>query len=154
MKRSRSSKYFSRSLLMVLIAAFCFVSGHRADGFTFFQVGGINVVWTGGLSGRYMSPTTFPEGSGPDLHYLASMGLWNLVPAADFEYQYIRADQDFPIDNFDGFSDTTAVPASELDPGVLGVTFLVNQGSVWFDMDMVFSDVPEGIGWYFLDNPP
>lgn len=154
MNRGHSFKFVSRSLTLVLAVACCFLAGHRADGFTFFQVGGINVVWPGGLSVRYLSPSTFPIDSGPDLHYLASMGLWNLVPAADFEYQYIHADQDFPIDNFDGFSDTAAVSASELDPGVLGVTFLVNQGSVWFDMDMVFSDVPEGIGWYFIDNPP
>jgi hypothetical protein len=154
MKRTSSIRRLSRSLMMMLIVACCFVSGHRAKGFSYFQVGGVNVVWTGGLSIRYLSPTTFPEGSDPDIHYLASMGLWNLVPAADFEYQYIRADQDYPIDNFDGFSDTAAVPASELDPGVLGVTFLVNQGSVWFDMDMAFSDVPVGIGWFFIDNPP
>ncbi|HNO78462.1 MAG TPA: matrixin family metalloprotease [Phycisphaerae bacterium] len=154
MKRDPSFKYTCRSLTLVLAMACCFVAGHRADGFSYFQVGGINVVWQGGLSVRYLSPSTFPIDSGPDIHYLASMGLWNLVPAADFEYQYIHADQDFPIDNFDGFNDTAAVSASELDPGVLGVTFLVNQGSVWFDMDMVFSDVPEGIGWYFIDNPP
>ncbi len=154
MNHRSSLRKFSSVCVVAIAAAICFVPGHQAGAFTFFQVGGVNVVWPGGLSVRYLSPSTFPIDSAPDIHFLASMGLWNLVPASDFEYQYIHADQDFPIDNFDGFSDTTAVAASELDPGVLGVTFLVNQGNVWFDMDMVFSDVPEGIGWYFIDNPP
>ncbi len=144
----------ARVCVLAIATMICLLPGHRADGFSYFNIGGVNVVWPGGLSVRYLSPSTFPIDSDPYSHYLASMGLWNLVPASDFEYQYILADQDFPIDNFDGFSDTAAVPASELDPGVLGVTFLVNQGSAWVDMDMVFSDVPEGVGWFFIDNPP
>ncbi|NOX57428.1 MAG: matrixin family metalloprotease [Planctomycetes bacterium] len=154
MKRRGIPYRIARTVMFATALLGCLLSSDRTDAFTFFQVGGVTVVWPGALSVRYLSPSTFPEGSDPDRHYLAAMGLWNLVPASDFEYQFIRAAEDFPIDNFDGFSDTAAVPASSLDPGVLGVTFLVNQGTAWFDMDMVFSDVPEGIGWIFLDNPP
>lgn len=74
-------------------------------------------------------------------------------PGAEFEYFLSRPEQDFPVDHGDGFNDTLAVAAAELDPGVLGVTFLVNQGAEWFDMDMFFSDQPEGVGWNFDTNP-
>ena len=135
------------------IAIACWQVEDRAAAFSYFQVGGQNVIWSGGASTRYLSPSTFPVNSDPDVHYLAAMGMWNVVPKAKFTYSFIRNAQDFPIDNFDGFSDTAAVPASELDPGVLGVTFLVNQGRFWFDMDMLFSDLPENVGYTFDTNP-
>lgn len=125
----------------------------RAAGFSWFQFGGQNVIWTGAASTRYLSPSTFPPGSDPDTMILESMGLWNIVPSCNFNYSYIRNAQDFPIDHNDGFSDTAAVPTSSLDPGVLGVTYLVNSGRFWFDMDMVFSDLPEGVGYNFDPNP-
>jgi hypothetical protein len=124
-----------------------------AFSYSWFQYGGIDVVWPGGQSVRWLSPTTFPEGSETDTLILASMGAWNLVPAADFEFFYDRPPQDFPIDNFDGYSDTIAVPAGDLDPGVLGATYMVNDGAAWFDMDMVFADVPDGVGWTFDTAP-
>lgn len=128
-------------------------AGSRAHGFSWFQIGGFDVVWPGGQSIRYLSPSTFPEGSETDTLILESMVLWNIIPGSVFEYSYIRNAQEFPIDNFDGFSDTAAVPAEDLDPGVLGVTFLVNDGAIWFDMDMVFSDFPEGVGYTLATNP-
>ena len=139
--------------MLLAVAATLRIGGDSADGFSYFQYGGVNVVWAGGQAIRYLSPTTFPEGSDPDLHILAAMGLWNMVPAADFEFFYSCLDQDYPIDNFDGYSDTVAVPASSLDPGVLGVTYMVNSGAQWFDMDILLSDYPENIGWFFDPNP-
>jgi len=129
------------------------VGGDRVDAFSWFQSGGFDVAWVGAESTRYLSPTTFPPGSEVDTLILESMGLWNIVPACDFNYSFIRNDQDYPIDHFDGYSDTIAVPASSLDPGVLGATYLVNDGPVWYDMDMLFSDFPEGVGYTLEANP-
>jgi len=129
------------------------LGGDRADGFSYFQVGGQNVIWSGAQSVRYLSPTTFPPGSVTELHYLAGMGLWNLAPKSNFEYFYSTNPQDFPIDNFDGFSDTIAVPAAELGPGVLGATYLVNDGRWWYDMDQLYADLPDNVGWHFEANP-
>ncbi len=143
----------TRRCVVVAIMATLFVIPQNAHAFSWFQVGGFDVVWPGAESVRYLSPSTFPPGGETDILILESMVLWNIVPGSVFEYSYIRADQDYPIDNFDGFSDTAAVPSEDLDPGVLGVTFLVNNGAVWFDMDMVFSDFPEGVG-YTLDTNP
>lgn len=142
------------ALLTGFTCALALVAGHNAGGFTWFQFGGIDVVWITGQSVRELFPSTFPEGSAPDINILVAMGLWNIIPATEFEYFYDRPPQDFPVDHGDGFNDTLAVAAAELDPGVLGVTFLVNQGSQWFDMDMFFSDQPEGVGWTFDPNPP
>lgn len=143
-----------RTLVLLLVAiGGAFIAGDRARGFSFFQSGGFIVLWPGAQSLRYLSPSTFPPGSDPDNHILAAMGLWNSVPASDFVYSYSRLDQDYPIDHFDGFSDTAAVPASALDPGVLAATYLVNDGGLWFDMDLEFSDLPDGVGWTFNANP-
>jgi hypothetical protein len=81
------------------------------------------------------------------------MGQWSSVPAADFQYFYVRLDEDYPIDHFDGFSDTIAVPPSELDPGVLAITYMVNDGASWYDMDMLLSSFPESAGWSFDPDP-
>lgn len=139
--------------LVVLLSIVSLAVAPRAYAFKWFQAGGMDVVWPGGQSIRYLSPSTFPEGSDTDLLILESMVLWNIIPGSVFEYSYIRNDQDYDIDNFDGYSDTAAVPAEDLDPGVLGVTFLVNDGASWFDMDMVFSDFPEGVGYTLEPNP-
>ena len=45
------------------------------------------------------------------------------------------------------------MPASSLDPGVLGMTYLVNSGAEWFDTDILFSDSPDNVGWTFDPNP-
>lgn len=145
----RKLTVFAMTLAVIALVAV----NDRTDAFTWFQYGPYDVVWIGAASTRYLSPSTFPPGSGPDDMILESMGLWNIVPACDFEYDYFRNAQDYPVDNFDGYSDTIAVPAASLDPGVLGVTYLVNDGPVWYDMDMAFSDLPLGVGYDFDPNP-
>jgi len=137
-------------LMLMIVVGFGTSSAHAFSWFTF---GPSTVIWPTAQSTRYLSPSTFPIDSDTDLLIRESMVLWNIVPGAVFTYDFIRNEQDFPIDNFDGFSDTAAVPAGDLDPGVLGVTFLVNNGPDWFDMDVVFSDLPEGVG-YTLDTNP
>ncbi|MBX3395868.1 MAG: matrixin family metalloprotease [Phycisphaerae bacterium] len=151
-------KPLTRHTLAAAVALPTMIAGivlsDRADGFSWFQYGAYDVVWVNARSTRYLSPVTFPPGSAPDTMIQESMGLWNIVPASRFLYSFVRNAQEFPIDNYDGYSDTAAVPASSLDPGVLGVTYLVNNGPVWYDMDMVFSDLPSGVGYTFDPNPP
>jgi len=136
----------------------------RTSGFSYFAApdpnspGGelVPIVWGPKESVRYLSPTTFPVGTVPELHVLAAMGLWNIVPGADFEYFYTTAEQDFPVDHMDGFNDTLAVDPEDLDFGVLGVTFLVNDQTdptKWFDMDILFSANPLNAGYTFNPNP-
>jgi hypothetical protein len=137
----------------LLAAAVLVVVGDSAVAYTYFGVEGQPVVWSGAQSTRFLSPTAFPPGSEPDELYLLAMGQWSSVPAADFQYYYVRLDEDYPIDPFDGFSDTIAVPPSELDPGVLAITYMVNDGVSWFDMDMLLNSYPEGAGWSFESNP-
>ncbi|MCG8407015.1 MAG: putative Ig domain-containing protein [Phycisphaerales bacterium] len=140
-------------VLLVIAVAWLAGNGNKVSAFSFFQFAGVNVTWPTGQSIRELSPVTFPEGTDPDTHILAAMGLWNLVPAANFEYFFNRPAQEFPLDHFDGFNDTLAVPAALLDPGVLGITTLVNIGPEWVDMDIEFSDLPEGVGYTFDANP-
>jgi len=141
--------------LAVSVAALGMVwfAGHRAPGYSWFQYGGVDVVWPGAQSVRYLSPSTFPPGSTPHTHYLAATGLWNLVPACDFVFYYADLAEDWVIDPLDGISYTAAVPASSLDPGVLGATYMGNSGAQWYDMDQVFSDLPDNVGWTFDPNP-
>lgn len=139
---------------LLLLPALSTLAHERAGAFSWFQWGPYDVVWVPSQSVRYLSPSTFPPGSQTHTLILESMGLWNIVPACEFTYSYINAPQDYEIDNFDGFSDTAAVPAATLDPGVLGVTYLVNDGPVWYDMDVVFSDLPQGVGYTLEGNPP
>jgi hypothetical protein len=80
------------------------------------------------------------------------MVLWNIVPSTSWQYFYETLPQELPL-QIDGYNVTVAVAAEDLDPGVLGVTFLVNQGANWVDMDMAFSDAPDGVGWNFNDSP-
>lgn len=143
-----------RSVLFALAAGLgVALVGDRAGAYTFFSVNGSPVVWAGGESVRYLSPSTFSPNSATDVLYLGAMGLWNIVPASTFQYSFARNEQDFPIDHFDGFSDTIAVAADSLDPGTLGLTFLVNSGSQWFDMDQVFADFPNNVGWSLDPDP-
>ena len=122
-------------------------------GFSYFSDNGTTVVWAGNESVRYLSPSTFPPGSDAETAILVSMGLWNIIPDTNFAYSYIPAEKDYPIDNFDGFNDTIAVPPEQLDEGVLGLTVMVRSGANWFDMDVLFSNNPVGAG-YTLDPYP
>ncbi|MCA9293472.1 MAG: matrixin family metalloprotease [Phycisphaerales bacterium] len=122
-------------------------------GFSYYTFGSTPVTWPGATATRYLSPGVFPEGSDTEYLYLSAMGLWEIVPGATFNYDAFRNDQEYAIDNFDGFSDTTAVDASQLDPGTLGITFLVNNNAAWYDTDQVYSANPDGVGWDFETNP-
>lgn len=142
------------SLRVPILAAFVgAASCAGAHGFTWYGVNGQNVVWPGATSVRYLYPGTFPPGSPTHEQIISAMSEWSIVPKCNFVYQFADLDQDYEPDHFDGFSDTLAVPASELDPGTIGVTFLVNDGSQWFDMDIFFSDAPDGVGYNFETNP-
>lgn len=127
--------------------------GGRAHAFTWYGVNGQNVTWPGATSVRYLYPGTFPPGT--EIHdlMLSAMSEWSIIPKCNFFYQFADLDQDYEPDHFDGFSDTLAVPAEELDPGTIGVTFLVNSGAQWFDMDIFFADAPDGVGYNFETNP-
>ncbi len=137
------------------VVAFCtvFMHGENTWGFSYYILNGQKIIWSTGQSVRYLSPSTFPPGSVAQLHMQEAMGLWTIVPGTNFAYFYQMLDQDYPIDHMDGFNDTAAVSAAELDPGVIGVTYLVNQGNQWFDMDILFSDNPGGVGYNFDPNP-
>ena len=142
------------ALLLVGLCGFAWLGGDRATGFSYFSYGGYSVIWYGNQADRYLSTITFQEGEDPDLLYRASMGQWSSVWGADFQYRYGYVDEaNTVLDNFDGYSVTVAVPASSLDPGVLGVTYMVNEMDAWYDMDMVFADVPDGVGWHMLADP-
>ncbi len=127
--------------------------GERAGGFGYYALGPDTVVWPFAESVRFLSPTSFPPGSITELLYLTSMGQWSDVPGCEFQYFFVTNPQDFPIDHFDGYSDTIAVPANQLDPGVLALTYLVNDGPAWYDMDTLFADFPPGAGWSFEPQP-
>ena len=142
----------ARRFLPVLLVAIGLAVGLRSDrvlGFSWFQYGGVDVVWSGSQSVRYLSPNCFPEGSDPQILMVAGMGLWNLVPASNFVYSYSMDGLD-TLDPYDGYNDTIA---AELDPGVLGVTYMVNNGPVWYDMDQAYSADAAGYGWNFDPNP-
>ncbi|UCG16069.1 MAG: matrixin family metalloprotease [Phycisphaerales bacterium] len=140
---------WSQLATVIVAAATVWIAGDRSDGFSYFQSGGIDVVWPGAQSVRYLSPTTFPDGSDQQMLILGAMGLWNLVPASDFEYFYSLDGLD-TIDPYDGYNDTIA---ADLDPGVLAVTFMVSLGASWYDMDQVYSASAAGAGWTFDPNP-
>lgn len=123
-----------------------------APGASWYTLGGQIVRWAGNSSYRDLSPGTFPPGSQTETLILGAMLLWNIVPSTNWEYVYFTLPQEWPLE-IDGYNVTVAVAAEDLDPGVLGVTFLVNQGAQWVDMDMVFPDVPDGIGWDLSENP-
>ncbi len=124
------------------------LAASSAQAASWYTVGGQIVRWSGKQSIRGLSPGVFPPGS--DIHnlILGSMVLWNIIPSTKWTYSYAMLPEEYPIE-IDGISVTTAVPAEDLDPGVLGLTFLFNQGALWADMDIVFHDVPDGIGRSF-----
>ncbi|MCB9842402.1 MAG: hypothetical protein H6812_04015 [Phycisphaeraceae bacterium] len=141
----------TRAGRIAALGALVVASGAQA--FTWYGVSGQNVVWPGATSVRYLYPGTFPPGSEIHELMLSAMGEWSIVPKSRFFYQYADAEEDYEPDHFDGFSDTLAVPASELDPGTIGVTFLVNNGAQWYDMDIFFADAPDDVGYNFETNP-
>ncbi len=120
---------------------------------TYYVVNGLPVTWPGGESVRDLSSSTFPEGSVAEILIFEAMALWTIVPSTNYQYYYNRLEQEFAVDHFDGYNDTTAVPTEQLDPGVLGVTYLVNDGATWYDTDVLFSNFPEGVGYNFDPNP-
>ena len=137
------------TILLAATVGAAIIGGDGVYGFSYFQYGGVNVVWYGGQSIRCLSPTCFPDGSDEQLLMLGAMGLWNLAPASGFEYFWAPHEPN-PLDNYDGINDTIA---AELDPGVLGVTYMVNYMDEWYDMDQVFSPYPAGAGWTLDTNP-
>ncbi len=141
--------------LMLSLGAACWLAGDRAWGFGYFNYGGVDLVWPGGHSDRYLSPTTFPPGEDVTDQILNAMGLWMIVPGSQFSYAYDYFEPPYPLDHGDGYSDTIAVPAEYLDPGVLAQTTMVYDtvNAVWFDMDMEFADYPAGVGWNLDPNP-
>lgn len=153
MKRRPVKLVVRGSLAALAITALILASGDSLKAFRAYEFEGSLVVWPGAQSDRYLSPTTFPYDSLAETLVLESMGLWNIVPGAGFEYSAYRLDQDYVIDHTDRYNDTAAVPANQLDPGILGVTYLVNVGAAWFDMDVLFSDNPLGAGFTLDTNP-
>ena len=144
--KARTSAIIAAAWALVLLP------GQPAGGFSWYQYGGYDVVWPNGYAERYLSPSTFPQDGDTDLLYRNAMGLWMIVPSGDFTYAYGYFEPP-EIDHFDGYSDTLAVPESYLDPGVLAVTYMVNDGAQWFDMDMLFSDTAAGYMWNLGANP-
>lgn len=149
MKTTKTGMTIRSLCLSAALAALVCTSGDRAAGYSYFLYSGQKVIWAGAESVRYLSPTTFPPGSDAQYLLVGAMGLWNLVPESDFLYYYSPDGLD-TIDPYDGYNDTIA---GELDPGVLAVTYMVNQGRYWFDMDQVFSVNANGSGWNFDTNP-
>ncbi len=144
---------YALAVLMVFVGAASF-DAQRCRAATVYQFNGQNIVWLDAKSTRFLSPTAFPTDSMSEALILESMALWNIVPGSDFVFSYSPLDQDYAINNYDGYNDTAVVAAAQLDPGVLGLTFLVNQGAEWYDTDVVFSDAPDGVGYTLDANPP
>lgn len=144
-----NSSAFKVAIISIFLCAVVWLSSDRASGFSYFSVGGYTVIWEDGYSVRYLSPTSFGEGTEFQMLLLAGMGLWNLSPGSSFEYYYDPNGLD-EIDPYDGYNDTIA---ADLDPGVLGVTYMVNNGAAWYDMDQVYSPFPENVGWNAETNP-
>ncbi len=141
-------------LLISITVLICTVIGvQTVRGFNAWTYGGTVLVWPDNQLVRYLYPSSFSEGTEPFDLLLYSMSEWNSVDGSSFEYFYYPLDQDYTMDHYDGYSDTTAVSESELDYGVLGLTYSVNNQDVWYDMDMVFSDYPLGVGWNFELQP-
>ncbi len=138
---------------LLLVAVLLLAWAPAARAFSYYNIGGANVVWAGAFSQRYLSPSTFPPGGVTTELYGGALGLWMIVPSADFTYAGTINDQDYTIDHYDGYSDTAAVDPSELDPGVLAVTYMVNNGAQWYDMDMVFGADAAGYNWNFTPDP-
>ncbi len=111
------------------------------------------VVWPNARCVRYLMPSSFPAGAAHTQQLLWSMGDWSSIDKCAFDFFYQILPQDYATDHYDGYSDTIAVDPADLDPGVLAVTYSVNDEAQWFDMDMEYSDFPVGVGWNFILDP-
>jgi hypothetical protein len=142
-----------RLFVSIIVLISTIIGVQTVRGFNAWTYGGTVLVWPDNQLVRYLYPSSFSEGTEPFDLLLYSMSEWNSIDGSSFEYFYYPLDQDYTMDHYDGYSDTTAVAASELDYGVLGLTYSVNNQDVWYDMDMVFSDFPLGVGWNFELQP-
>jgi len=141
-------------LLLSVIVLVCVILGVQSvRAFNAWTYGGTVLTWPNNQLVRYLYPSSFSEGTEPFNLLLYSMSEWNSIDGSTFEFSYFPLTQDYTMDHYDGYSDTTAVSESELDYGVLGLTYSVNNQDVWYDMDMVFSDFPLGVGWNFELQP-
>lgn len=144
-------RFLRISPLVMLLSGLLLICGDRLEAYSVYTygTGGPNVVWQNKQSLRYLSPSSFPQGTDEQTLMIAGMGLWVLVPACDFTYYYDPNGID-DLNHSDGYNDTIA---ATLDAGVLGVTYMVNDGAYWFDMDQAYSDFPAGIGWMLEGDP-
>ncbi len=134
---------------LVAAAAIAAASG----GWNAWTLDGVTVVWPNARCVRYLMPSSFPSGATHTQQFVWSMGDWTTIDQSAFKFFYQILPQDYATDHYDGYSDTTAVDPADLDPGILGVTYSVNNGAQWYDMDMEFSDFPAGVGWAFIADP-
>ncbi len=124
-----------------------------AGGWNAWTYAGQVVVWPQKQCVRYLMPSSFPTGAVQTQQLVGAMGDWSSIDGCAFRFLYAVLPQDFPTDHFDGYSDTTAVGSDVLDPGVLAVTYAVNDGAEWYDMDMEFNNEPLVVGWNFVAQP-
>ena len=137
-----------RVALLALVATALTTGGWNA-----WTIGGNIVVWPNARCTRYLMPSSFPSGATHTQQFVWSMGDWGSIDKSAFRFFYQVLPQDFATDHYDGYSDTLAVDPADLDPGILAVTYSVNSGAQWYDMDMEFSDFPLGVGWNFIIEP-
>lgn len=147
MKRATSTLR-GRLALLALVSASLILGGWNA-----WTYNGTIVVWPNARSTRYLMPGSFPQGATHTQQFIAAMGEWSSIDKCGFDFYYQILPQDYTTDHYDGYSDTTVVSEDDLDPGILAVTYSVNDEATWFDMDMEFNDFPLGVGWNFLTNP-
>lgn len=129
-----------RTLLLVgLVAAIASTIGGGASGYSWFLLEGEVVVWPDATDTRWLSVTTFPEGSAIENAVLGAAGAWNVSGGSSWLYTAGRDDID-PPDQLDGISFTAAVPGTYFDdPSTLAATLLGHIGPAWADMDTLFN---------------
>ena len=148
-QRDQSRSRFPRFFAYFALLALCAVAG----GWNAWVLDGTVVVWSNARCVRYLMPSSFPTGSTQTQQFVSAMGDWSSIDRSAFRFLYAVLPQDYPTDHFDGYSDTLAVDPETLDPGVLAITYAVNSGATWYDMDMEFNDLPLGVGWNFYTQP-
>ncbi len=140
-------------LVLITAIALALLPAQHGRAWNAWTLDGTIVVWPKARCVRYLQPGSFPQGATHTNQLLEAMGDWSVIDGANFQFYHGFNSQDWPTDHFDGYSDTQAVPETDLDPGVLAVTYTVNSGAEWYDMDMDFNDFPLGVGWNFIMNP-
>ncbi|RLS64286.1 MAG: hypothetical protein DWH97_08500 [Planctomycetota bacterium] len=158
MNSSSTSRTISRENLRATLrssAAFLLLMASVlvCGGWNAWTYGGSIVVWPNARCVRYLMPSSFPAGAAHTQQFIGAMSDWSSIDGCAFDFFYQILPQDYDVDHFDGYSDTLAVAPEELDPGVLAVTYTVNSGAQWYDMDIEFNDEPLGVGWNFILNP-